>query len=542
MNDAPFHPPNARAMNRKERRAAKSATPAPTPPNAIQLARLALGLSAEGDHAGALRSAVHALTLEENAFTRTSFVDVVRMMQFYEDNEIVRGLLLRALRQQWGRPEDLAPQASDLIRAAGTGLDALAKDELLRTLMDLMPNQDPALEAALMLARRELLTRTVAGEETPIAFQAALARQCFLNEYVFAASDDELRDTARLRENVTAALDSGAAVAPAEIAALASYEPLDDARLLDRIWPEATTAILTQQLREPAEEKRLAAALPTLTPVSDAVSRAVAAQYEENPYPRWVVVGPAWRVHGAERQPADILIAGCGTGRNAIETAQVFPGSRILAVDLSRASLGHAARKSTEMKIGNIDYAQADLLELGGLDRRFDLIEAMGVLHHLADPLAGWHVLLSLLKPGGVMRLGLYSPVARRDLAAARAELKARGFAPTSDGVRAARRHLMQMPGFGEVVQRPDFFSVSACRDLLFHAQETVLPLTAIAAFARENGLKVLGVDVDAPALLAYRKRFPRDTAATDLDNWAAFEADRPSTFDGMVQFWVQKA
>ncbi|HEU0096104.1 MAG TPA: class I SAM-dependent methyltransferase, partial [Rhizomicrobium sp.] len=286
--------------------------------------------------------------------------------------------------------------------------------------------------------------------------------------------------------------------------------------------------------------RRLAAALQKLTPVSAAVSRAVAAQYEENPYPRWVVAGPGWRVQ--DMAPADILIAGCGTGRNAIETAQAFPDARVLAVDLSRASLGHAARKSNEMRITNIEYAQADLLEMGNIDRRFDLIEAMGVLHHLADPQAGSQVLLSLLKPGGMMRIGLYSPVARRELDTARAELTAQGFPPTPDGIRAARRHLIQMPRFSEVVQRPDFFSISGCRDLLFHVQETYMPLPAIAAFLRENGLKVLGIDLDAPVLLAYRKRFPRDAAAIDLDNWAAFEADHPSIFDGMIQFWVQRA
>jgi len=528
-------------MNRKTRRATKSASPRPIPPDATQLARDALVRSVEGDHAGALRAAVHALTVEENAFTRTSFVAVARRMQFYEDNDVVRGLLLRALRQQWSRPEDLAAQACDLIRAAGTGLAALARDELLCTLMGLMPNQDPALEAALMLVRRELLEHALAGEEAYPDFHAVLARQCFLNEYVFTASDEELRAVDHLRRRVMAALDTGAAVTPAQVAALASYGPLTDARLLERTWPPATQAILTQQLREPAEEKRLADALPALTPVSDAVSRAVAAQYEENPYPRWVVVGPAWRVHGAAREPADILIAGCGTGRNAIETAQVFPDARVLAVDLSRASLGHAARKSAELKVGNIEYAQADLLEMGGNGRCFDLIEAMGVLHHLADPLAGWRVLLSLLKPAGVMRLGLYSPLARRDLNAARAELKAQGFAPTPDGVRDGRRHLMRTPGFGKAVQRPDFFSVSATRDLLFHVQETVMPLSAIAAFVRDNGLKVVGVDVDAPVMLAYRRRFPRDATAIDLDGWAAFEADNPSTFDGMYQFWVQK-
>jgi SAM-dependent methyltransferase len=526
-------------MNRKNRRANKADKT--SPPGAVQLARTALGLSEHGDHAGALRAAVHALTVEENAFTRTSFVAVVRLMQFYEDNEMLRSLLLRALKEQWGRPEDLAAQAADLIRAAGAELETLARDALLRTLICLMPNQDTALEAALMVARRELLARTLAGEETPTEFHAALARQCFLNEYVFAASDDEMRDEARLRAAVTAALEKSETVTPAQVASLASYVPLADARLLERTWPTATEAILIQQLREPAEEKRLAAALRRLTPVTGDVSRAVQQQYEENPYPRWVVVGPAWRVHGAASEPTDILIAGCGTGRNAIETAQVFPGARVLAVDLSRASLGHAARKSAEMKIRNIEYAQADLLEMGSVDRRFDLIEAMGVLHHLADPAAGWRMLLSLLKPAGVMRIGLYSPLARRDLNAARTELQKQNFAPTPDGVRAARRHLMRMPGFGEVVRRPDFFSVSSCRDLLFHVQETMMPLAAIASFVRDNGLMVLGVDLDAPVLQAYRKRFPRDVAATDLDNWAAFEIDNPSTFDGMIQFWVQK-
>jgi hypothetical protein len=71
--------------------------------------------------------------------------------------------------------------------------------------------------------------------------------------------------------------------------------------------------------------------------------------------------------------------------------------------------------------------------------------------------------------------------------------------------------------------------------------QETYMPQPAIAAFLRENSLKVLGVDLDAPVLLAYRKHFPHDAAAIDLDNWAAFEADHPSTFDGMIQFWAQR-
>jgi len=77
----------------------------------------------------------------------------------------------------------------------------------------------------------------------------------------------------------------------------------------------------------------------------------------------------------------------------AIETAQRFVGASVLAVDLSVASLAYAKRKTGALDRSNIEYAQADILKLGALERTFDLIESSGVLHHLADPYAGWRVL-----------------------------------------------------------------------------------------------------------------------------------------------------
>jgi 2-polyprenyl-3-methyl-5-hydroxy-6-metoxy-1,4-benzoquinol methylase len=66
--------------------------------------------------------------------------------------------------------------------------------------------------------------------------------------------------------------------------------------------------------------------------------------------------------------------------------AQSHPSAKILAVDLSLASLSYAKHKTQAMRITNIEYDQADLLELGLLQRRFDIISSGGVLHHLADP------------------------------------------------------------------------------------------------------------------------------------------------------------
>jgi 2-polyprenyl-3-methyl-5-hydroxy-6-metoxy-1,4-benzoquinol methylase len=131
----------------------------------------------------------------------------------------------------------------------------------------------------------------------------------------------------------------------------------------------------------------------------------------------------------AGRVLQDILIAGCGTGQRSIAMARRFGAPHMLAVAISLASLGYARRKSEELGL-TIAYAQADILELerdldtGG--RQFDLIESLGVLHHLADPWAGWRAPRTLLRPGGFMLLGLYSEMARRPVLAARARIAER--------------------------------------------------------------------------------------------------------------------
>ncbi len=139
----------------------------------------------------------------------------------------------------------------------------------------------------------------------------------------------------------------------------------------------------------------------------------------------------------------DILIAGCGTGQHAIATTQQHAGARTLAIDLSRASLAYAAARSRALNL-DIEYAQADIMRLGAIERRFDLIELAGVLHHLADPYAGWRVLLSLLRPGGFMRIALYSEIARRGVVAARRLIAEGGYGSTAADIRRFRRDLMQ--------------------------------------------------------------------------------------------------
>ena len=93
-------------------------------------------------------------------------------------------------------------------------------------------------------------------------------------------------------------------------------------------------------------------------------------------------------------------------------------------MDLSLASLAYAKRKTIELGITNLEYFQADILKLGHLEKKFDIIESMGVLHHMDEPMVGWKVLTKLLKPGGLMKIGLYSELGRQNIVEIRKEIK----------------------------------------------------------------------------------------------------------------------
>ena len=441
------------------------------------------------------------------------------------------------------------------------GFGALADNAFLRRLLESHTVCDLAFERFLTALRPLLAKAADKGDadERLLGLGCALARQCFLNDYVFALTPDEADNAEQARQAVIAELAGGGSVAPLRLAALASYGALGDLPiadlLLQRDWPAPLAGVIAQQIAEPRLEREIEGTIPRLTPIADAVSAAVRQQYEENPYPRWVepasqppqetVLAYLRRGFPAVSVPdggngCEMLIAGCGTGRHPVEVARRFSNVRILAIDLSRKSLAYAVRKTRELGLGQIDYAQADILELGSLERRFDAIDAGGVLHHLADPFAGWRVLWSLLRAGGVMRVALYSAIARRDIVAARRFVAERGFAPTVDDIRRCREELLATD-LRTVARLYDFYSASECRDLLFHVQEHGLSLPAIKEFLAAAGARMIGFELPSQTREAYRRRFPDDPAMIDLDHWHAFEQEQPDTFAGMYQFWIAK-
>jgi len=451
------------------------------------------------------------------------------------------------------------PRPPSLAELLGTN-NAVADDPRLVGLLQSEIVRDVQLELFLTAVRRALLV-AVTDNEAPalpsnvVDFACALAEQCFLNEYVYSLSDPERDLVVRLKQRV---IQDAAADAPADIAVLGCYLPLhtlpDAARLLDRRWPKALRQLITRQVHEPLAEAADIAAIPALTAIEDRISQEVQDQYEENPYPRWTInplnafaADPAKGriIPGSERQAAlDILVAGCGTGLHAVQIAQLYPASRLLAVDISRTSLAYARRKTRELGLRNVEYAQADILELGGIDRTFDRIESVGVLHHLADPTAGWRVLVSRLRPGGTMRIGLYSNLARRLVVEARERIAARGYRATAEDIRKCRQDLIREAEHWKMLIRGrDFYNMSGCRDLLFNVMEHRFTIPDIAAFLNDNDLSFLEFEPfeDPRVIENFHQQFADAADRASLDQWHRFESSHPDTFLGMYLFTVGK-
>ena len=460
------------------------------------------------------------------------------------------------------------PLASALAdKGAVPALDGIAGDPFLQAVLASTVVRDAALERVLTALRAELLRAALrdppAASADVLRFGSALAQQCFINEYAFAVGDDESADVERLTVLVEDALTRRAAVHPLRLLALAMYAPLHRlagaAKLMEQYGAAKPGAdVVRQQVQEPQTEHEIRAAIPRLTPIGDGVTAAVRQQYEENPYPRWVRLAPAPRPivldeHIRRQFPAalfrptgqhdslDILVAGCGTGRHALELAQTYRGARVLAVDLSLASLARAIRKTPPALASRVEFAQADILALSAIGRSFDLINAGGVLHHMGDPLAGWRELIELMRPDGLMQVGLYSVNGRRGILAARARIAARGYSAAAADIRRCRQALIREGD--SVTQLNDFFSVSDCRDLLFHVHERQFTIPEIKAFLAEQNLKFIGFEFSPQdSHLHYRSVFSAaGWPLADLDRWDAFERANPDTFAGMYHLWVQK-
>ena len=427
---------------------------------------------------------------------------------------------------------------------------------------------DPAFEAMLTRMRAAFLADSMAREQAPLEFLAALAMQCFNGEFIYAEQSIEREQLTVLTQELDGAITPGAPLDPSAERALAvigMYGRLDNipsvvAHCGAHSVSQALSPLIRRTLKEPAIERALRETIGGGELITDGVSAAVREMYEEHPYPRWFSIdrmrpiplrdwihrtAPVAAAATAFAPHARVLVAGCGTGHEAIELAAGLSDAQVLAVDLSCSSLAYAQRMAADLGVTNIQFRHGDILGLGTLTERFSMIYCNGVLHHLRDPAEGLRVIAHLLQPGGLLRLSLYSALARASVTAARATISAAGIPVTVPAIRKFRQFVLHQARDSALAPLRgflDFYSMSMCRDLMFHVQEHQMRLPQIAAMLAENNLTLVEFTNVAPgAIGAYLRAYPDDTGMTDISNWDEFEAQNPRIFEEMYQFWCAK-
>jgi 2-polyprenyl-3-methyl-5-hydroxy-6-metoxy-1,4-benzoquinol methylase len=114
-----------------------------------------------------------------------------------------------------------------------------------------------------------------------------------------------------------------------------------------------------------------------------------------------------WEHPVLPRRDARVWVAGCGTNQ-AVITALMFPGARVLGSDISAGSLEVARRNAEQLGIENLELRR-ESIHAAAYEGEFDYVVCTGVIHHTADPDGALARLAAALRPAGVMQLMVYN-------------------------------------------------------------------------------------------------------------------------------------
>ncbi|WP_223503151.1 methyltransferase domain-containing protein [Pseudomonas sp. BF-R-24] len=364
------------------------------------------------------------------------------------------------------------------------------------------------------------------------ALLTAINKQCKLNGYIYPTDDNELSKVEQLNRKTPKL----------------PHCIREDAQLIANSYSE--NAITENTHKHPPSTYKNS----TLnTPQSDK-QELIRSFYEANPYPTWTSkprntpssLDELFTSLNINNPPKDnnILVAGCGTGRHAIQLALTYPHANIKALDISATSLEYAAKKRDEYNIKNLEFIHGDLNHLYSLGIKFSLIECIGVLHHLQNPLKGGQAILSALNERGIAKLGLYSTSARIPIAELKSLATSKKITYEQNNLKIIRKLAIANYNYGrisEIVNSPDFFSRNGCMDLLFHPLEKTFSATDIHAFIKKLKCHFAGFEKGGSEGSPSFIKFDNDTdLEVFFNDWKSFENLNPTFFCEMYLFWLK--
>lgn len=503
-----------------------------------------------------------------------NLVDMYRKFGHLAYSDMLRNAALILLRKEFLKHRYLSPSWSglilldpklELLRNLAVNPDSISdlqqlapalNDELLCLGLEKTPVVNPLLEILLSNIREYFLLHWQNAADWPqeaLDFLAALAVQCWYNDFVFFEKPAELTALVELENHLKGKIESAHLddATARQFALYGCYRPLYNLR---KSVPDFSTAALKTlatlikvQLTNPAEEAAIIPAIPHFTEVTDAVSVAVRQMYEKRPYPRWRSALRQKEVATPAAAPEiNILVAGCGTGQEPAIYANVIATARITAVDLSLASIAYGKRMAIDLGFADrIDFQHGDLMDVGKIGRSYDFIASSGVLHHMKDPAKGLEAILQTLKPGGRMSISLYSAIARDiRLNPAADYIKAKGYTSSEADIRQFRRDILSLPENDPrrlCLGASDFFSLSECNDLLFHVQEHRFTFLTIRDMVERFGLELFDAYLTPTNRSQYLEMFPDPHAPYTFEKLNEFEVAHPDAFLEMYKIYLRR-
>jgi SAM-dependent methyltransferase len=248
------------------------------------------------------------------------------------------------------------------------------------------------------------------------------------------------------------------------------------------------------------------------------VSAAVAKLYDTYPFPPEPLLdepppGYNWRWNWLaaynfctgrkpQRQDIRILDAGCGSGVGTEYLVHLNPQAQVVGIDLSAGTLEVAKERCKRSKANRVEFHQMSLYDVAQLSGEFDLINCVGVLHHLPDPIRGIQALAQKLAPGGLMHIFVYGELGRWEIQLmqkAIALLQGSKRGDYRDGVHIGRQIFASLPEHNRLLKREkERWSLENKRDECFadmyvHPQEIDYNIDTLFELINASGLEFIG-------------------------------------------------
>ena len=221
----------------------------------------------------------------------------------------------------------------------------------------------------------------------------------------------------------------------------------------------------------------------------------------------WVAAYNFCTGHRPQREDIRILDAGCGTGVSTEYLIFLNPQAEIVAVDISEKALEVAQERISRSGVaqrhsGKISFQQLNLEAAAQLPGEFDLINCVGVLHHLPNPIIGIQSLAAKLASGGILHVFVYADHGRWEIQLmqkAIAFLQGEKRGDYRDGVWVGRQIFAVLPESNRLVKREkERWSLENHRDESFadmyvHPQEVDYTIETLFELIDASGLEFVG-------------------------------------------------